>query len=150
MPGEPVLTYSLISLTGLNLVFTFYCSVTICVSRAYAVIKHIEIVLVLTFLVCRLLWDRYELAAAVAYYTMYVIGCWTVVTVLFGGLSMGYWEKKGIGVYVFFATKIFPADAEKQTEKQTQSGTKRTIGVEKSEKTTAGVLAKQRSRELNQ
>lgn len=98
----------LLGLASFYLLFTIYCAITVCVSKAYAVTRIVEIGLVVGFLVCRFLWNSSAFAAAIAFYLMYIIGATTLMFVIFNIISMIYWEKKGLGVFAFFVSKVNP------------------------------------------
>lgn len=64
--------------------------------------------LLVSLLVCNLLWDQYLTCSFLGLYILYAMSVWAIVHLLFLLLTMLYWELKGLGVHAYFLNKITP------------------------------------------
>lgn len=104
MKSETVQILALLIVTGCYLILVVYMGFTVCVSKIYAVIRAIDLVLVAGFLVCRLFWEEHDIVSGIAFYLLCIIGAWAIFGIMFSFLNMLYWEKKGLGVYGYFSS----------------------------------------------
>lgn len=109
--GDQTQSIVLIALAGGMLVLTFYFYVTVGVSKMYAVVRIVEIGLVVGLMVSKLLWTKSVFYCYCSLYLLYAIGVWAIIHVLYCVGSMLYWEIKGLGVHAFFIHKVAPIAA---------------------------------------